>query len=229
MRTWVNVVRLHFVDPLPYSAGPWLILTFCYCVALTVFAAIPVAPGDRNSGMMFAIYAGFFVIGLLSMLRSLPFALSLGVSRRSYLVGTTLVAVLLAVADGLLLTVLKAIESGTGGWGVGMNFFRVPYILDGPWYLTWLTSFILLTVVFLYGIWLGLAARRWGVLSMWILIVFQLSVAVTWALATTWLHGWTDVSHFFTSLTPTGLTGLLAALAVILFGGGLTTIRRVAV
>jgi hypothetical protein len=28
------------------------------------------------------------------------------------------------------------------------GFFRVPYILQGSWYLTWLTSFVTLTLVF---------------------------------------------------------------------------------
>jgi hypothetical protein len=33
--------------------------------------------------------------------------------------------------------VLQLIERATGGWGLRMEFFRVPYLLAGPWYLTW--------------------------------------------------------------------------------------------
>lgn len=40
---------------------------------------------------------------------------------------------------------------------------------------------------------------------------------------------WHNVAHFFTTLTVEGLTGLLAALAVVLLAGGYTTRRRVTV
>jgi len=40
---------------------------------------------------------------------------------------------------------------------------------------------------------------------------------------------WHGVSHFFTTLTIGGLTGLLAALTVALLGGGYATARRVTV
>jgi len=42
-------------------------------------------------------------------------------------------------------------------------------------------------------------------------------------------HDWHGVSHFFTTLTISGLTGLLAALTVALLGGGYATARRVTV
>ena len=97
---------------------------------------------------MASIYVFLFVIGVSSVGRSLPFGLALGVSRRSYYTGTALLGVALAVVDGLALTVLQAIERATDGWGVHMHFFQVPYILDGPWYLTWLTSFVGLALLF---------------------------------------------------------------------------------
>jgi hypothetical protein len=57
---------------------------------------------------------------------------------------------------------LQAVERATGGWGLSLHFFRVPWIMDGPWYQTWLTSFVLLVLFFLYGMWYGLVFRRWS-------------------------------------------------------------------
>jgi hypothetical protein len=54
-------------------------------------------------------------------------------------------------------------------------------------------------------------------------------VLVIAALAATWSHAWHHLGHFFTALTAAGLTGLLAALAVVLIAGGFTTMRRLAV
>jgi len=42
-------------------------------------------------------------------------------------------------------------------------------------------------------------------------------------------HAWPAVGHFFITLSVTGLTGLLAALAAVLLAGGLTTVRRTTV
>ena len=62
---------------------------------------------------------------------------------------------------------LQVIERATGGWGVHLHFFQVAYILAGPWYLTWLTSFVVLAVLFVYGMWYGLVYRRWNLLGLW--------------------------------------------------------------
>jgi hypothetical protein len=42
-------------------------------------------------------------------------------------------------------------------------------------------------------------------------------------------HAWTSIGHFFTTLSVAGLTGLIALLGLLLFAGGLATIRRVTV
>jgi hypothetical protein len=49
-------------------------------------------------------------VGLLSVFRSLPFGLALGIGRRSYYAGTALLAVALAAVYGLALAVLQVIE-----------------------------------------------------------------------------------------------------------------------
>jgi hypothetical protein len=166
---------------------------------------------------------------VLSIGRSLPFAFALGVGRRSYYAGTALLAVSLAAVYGLALTVLQVIEQATGGWGVGLHFFRVAYILSGPWYVTWLTSFVLLALMFIYGMWFGLVYRRWNLLGLLASIAALVIVLVLGVVITSHAHAWPAIGHFFTTLSAAGLTGLLAALAVMLLAGGYATMRRVAV
>ena len=67
-----------------------------------------------------------------------------------------------------------------------MGFFRVPYILDGPWYLTWLTSFVVLTLLFVYGMWFGLVYRRWSLVGLVAFIAGQVTVLLAGALVATW-------------------------------------------
>src|SRR6185437_13754926 len=89
---------------------------------------------------------------------------------RSFYSGTALLGMALALVSGLALTALQAIERATDGWGLSMHFFRVPYLLNGPWYATWLTSAVVLFALFVYGMWHGIVYSRGGPLGgQWVL------------------------------------------------------------
>ena len=242
MSTLVKVVRYHLVQPSQYLAVTWMFLVFIFAANVVIFRLIPVsyhtvltangpAPvvNDRYTGALCSFFIIFFVLGVQSISRSLPFGLALGMSRRSFYLGTALLAAAVAAADGVALTGLQAAERATGGWGVHMHFFRVPYLLDGPWYLTWLTSFVGLTLLFVYGMWFGIVYRRWSLAGTLAFVAAQVTVLLAAALVVTWAHGWAGVGHFFTGLTAAGLTGLLAVLAMALLAGGHATIRRATV
>ena len=244
MSTLVKVARYHLVQPYQYLAVTWGILAFTFVVNVVIFALVPVShhmaatahgfvsvanTDGRYTGALSCFFIFFLAFGVQTIGKSLPFGLALGVSRRSYYAGTALLAVTLACVDGLVLAGLQAIERGTDGWGVHMDFFRVVYLLDGPWYLTWLTSSVGLALLFIYGMWFGIVYRRWSLVGTVAFIAAQVTVLLAAALVVTWAHGWTGVGHFFTGLTAVGLTGLLAVLAVALLAGGHATIRRATV
>ncbi|HXP58671.1 MAG TPA: hypothetical protein VN847_27170 [Streptosporangiaceae bacterium] len=237
MSTWIKVARYHLVQPIPYLLVTWWILAFSFGVNIAIYALVPNSdpagagsvPDGHYTGALCSIFLYFLVLGVNSIGRWLPFGLSLGVSRRTYYAGTALLAVVLSAADGLALAGFQAIERATNGWGVQMGFFRVPYLLDGPWYLTWLSSFVGLTLLFVYGMWYGLVYRRWGLIGTIAFVAAQVTVGLAATVLVSWAHGWTSVHHFFTGLTAAGLTGLLAVLAVALLAGGQVTIRRAAI
>jgi hypothetical protein len=155
--------------------------------------------------------------------------LALGVSRRVYLLGTVLLVIVLAAPYGLVLSALQEAERATGGWGVNLHFFRVGFVLNGPWYATWLTAFVGLVLMYTYGMWFGLVYRRWNLTGLVVFMAGQVTVLLVAALAVTWAHVWKGVGHVFTNLSAVGLTGVLALLAAVLVCGGLATVRRVAV
>jgi hypothetical protein len=219
MTSWMKVAGYHLVDRRLYVWAPWAILTFAFIVNLVITAF---QGGPNPTKALISIYAVFLFVGVLSIARSLPFGLTLGVSRRSYYLGTVLLAVALAAVYGLALALLEVIERATGGWGVNLHFFQVAYVFPGPWYLIWLTSFVGLVVVFVYGMCLGIVFRRWDVIGLAVFIAAQAVVVLAGA-------SWATVSHFFTDLSAAGLTGLLGALAAVLLASGYVMIRRVTV
>jgi hypothetical protein len=225
----VKVARFQLVDRTSYTVLPWAILALDFVVNLAVAASRSGPRAPLQTAALAAIFLFFLILGALSIFQSLPFALALGVSRRSYYAGTALLTVALAAVYGLALAVLQAIEQASGGWGVNLYFFRVAYILPGPWYLTWLTSFAGLALMFAYGMWFGLVYRRWNLIGLLGFGAAQVIVVVAGVIAVSRAGAWSAIGHFFTTLSAAGLTGLLAALAVVLLAGGYATIRRVTV
>jgi hypothetical protein len=230
MMIWRNVARYHLVQRFNFLVLPGMVLTFVFFVDMIILALTPHGHTvNRYVGGLASILVILFILGLQSVQRSLPFGLALGVSRRSYFIGTALLAVGAGVVYGLALVALQGIERATGGWGMTMGFFRVPYILQGPWFQTWLTCFVALTLFFVYGMWFGLVFRRWGLIGLVSFAAAQVTLLVIGAVLASWSHGWHDIGHFFSVLSATGLTGLLAGFTAVLLVGGFATMRRVTV
>jgi hypothetical protein len=229
MNTLVKVARYHLVDRMTFVALPWGILAFSFLVNVVVSLSVPTGPHGIYTGGLATIYVFLLISGAMMMTRSLPFGLMLGVSRRSYYGGTGLLVVVLSVVYGLGLTLLQAVERATNGWGVSLHFFRIPWIMDGPWYQTWLTSFVLLAAFFLYGMWYGLVFRRWNVAGLVLFIAAQILVALLVVVAVSLTHDWSAFGHFFTTVTAIAATGVLAVVAAAMGVGGLGTIRRITV
>ena len=86
-----------------------------------------------------------------------------------------------------------------------------------------------MVVFVLYGMWYGLVFRRWSVPGLVAFIAAQILVALLAVVTVSATHSWSRVGHFFTTVTALALTGVLAAVAVAMGFGGLTTLRRVTV
>ena len=229
MNTLVNVGRYHLVDRLIWIVMPWGIMAFSFLVNIGVALAVPTSSRGIYTGGLVSLYVFMLLCGSLSMTRSLPFGLMMGISRRTYYAGTALLVLTLGVVYGLGLTLLQAIERATNGWGLNLHYFRIPWIMDGPWYETWLTSFVLLVAFVLYGMWYGLVFRRWSVPGLVTFVAAQIVVALLAVVAVSVTHSWSGVGHFFTTVTALALTGVLAVVALAMGFGGLTTVRRVTI
>jgi hypothetical protein len=230
MNTWIRIARYQLTDRYVFVTGPWFILALNFLITVVVVAEWPGRDGHAAyTGALSAIYVYLIVTGALGIARQLPFALALGVSRRSFYAGTALLAGAIAAVYGLGLTVLQLIERGTGGWGLNMEFFRVPYLLAGPWYLSWLTSFAGLALMLAWGMWFGIVYRRWNLIGLLGFIAAQALTLTAVLLIIGGANDWHSVARFFTTLTIGGLTGLLALLTLLLLAGGYATMRRVSV
>jgi hypothetical protein len=226
VNTMIKVARYHLVQPVLFVTLPLATLAL-------VFAWSLAGGGGNFRGGWVSIFIIFFAMGLQRVGRWLPFGLALGATRRSFYAGTALLGVSMSLVYGLVIAGLQAIERATGGWGLSVAFFRVPYLLNGPWYATWLTSFVGLSALFVYGMWYGIVNRRWGMLGLLAFIALQVLVglAVTFACSRAGVGPLRlrPADGYPATLSALELTGVIAALTVVCLAGGHATIRRVTV
>jgi hypothetical protein len=225
-----RVARLHLVDRFGYTWLVWGVLAFTFAVNVAIFAVLPqTQPNGNYTGALVTIYVFMAVIGVQAATKFLPFAMTLGVSRRTYFVGTVALVVGLCALYSAVLTVLWWLEGLTDGWGLKLHFFRVPWILDGPWYQVLLTNFVLMSLVFLFGLWAGLIYRRFALVGSVVFFAAITLVLVGAALLITWWQAWPQVGRFLVDLNILAASLLVALIAVVVSLGGYLTIRRITV
>lgn len=225
-----RVARLHLVDRFGYTWLVWGVLAFTFAVNVAIFAVLPqTQPTGNYTGALLTIYIFLLVIGVQAATKFLPFALTLGVSRRTYYVGTLALVIGLCALYSGILTVLWGLEGVTNGWGMQLHFFRVPWILDGPWYQVLLTNFVLLALVFLFGMWSGLIYRRFALVGSVVFFAALVVALVGVVLLITWLQEWPAVGRFLVDLNIVNASLLTALVAAVVALGGYLTIRRITV
>jgi hypothetical protein len=226
----VKVARLHLVDRFGYTWLVWGVLAFTFLVNLLLFAVIGPTESDGSyTGALVSIYIFMIIIGVQAAVRFLPFALTLGVSRRTYYLGTIALIVGLNAVNAVLLTLLWWLELATHGWGIQLHFFQVPWILWGPWYQVLITNFVLLSLTMLVGLWFGLIYRRFALIGTLIFSGALALIIVGTVLIITWRQWWPQVGQFLGGLDMLSASGLIAVVAVVAALGGYGTIRRITV
>lgn len=222
----LRVARLHLVDRFSYTWLLWGVLAFTFVVNWVLFAAIgPTQQDGSYTGALLSIYIFMIVIGIQAATKFLPFAFTLGVSRRTYFLGTVALVVGLCAVYSAMLTLLWWIEAVTEGWGIRMHFFRVPWILDGPWYQVLLTNFVLLSMIFLAGLLFGLIFRRFGVMGMIVFYGVAVLLGLAAALILTWQQWWAQLWDFLVHLDILSATGIVAIVAAVVGLAGYGIIR----
>jgi hypothetical protein len=224
----LQVARIQLVNPPVQMLMPWAVLGLSFVINLIIFSLIPDDPDNgRITGGLMTIYIFVLVTHLVTMTQLFPFALGLSVTRRDFFVGNAGFVVVQSVVQGLVLTLLAAIERASGGWGTGMHFFDLPFMATGNWFTQWLA----LTVPFLFvsfvSILAGTIFKRYGQLGMWVASLAGLVLGGAAAVLVTWLGAWGAVGRFFVQTPPLMLfAGYPAALALVAAVLAWLTLRR---
>ena len=227
MNRAVTVARLQFVAWPSVVGWPWAILTLSFVINLAVFGAMGDIDPQPTTGGLVSIYVMMFVACLNSITQVFPFALGLGVSRRSFYLGNVLQFVAQAICYAAVLYLLAIVEEATDGWGIRLRFFGLPFAwVENPLlrFLGYAIPFLLLGFL---GIAIALVFKRWGVNGMLTLTTAALIGFGGLAVLATWQNWWPAIVRWFADQSGAALlVGWPALLTLPLAAVSYLAIRR---
>nr|MDT0657842.1 ABC transporter permease [Micromonospora sp. DSM 115978] len=228
MNRILPAARLQFVN-WPNNLGwPWGILTISFLINLAIFWSIDEGPDfEPTSGGVMSIYVVMLVASINSISQDFPFALGLGLTRRTFYLANVLQFTAQALVYAVLLYLLALIEDATGGWGLRLRFFGLPLLFtDNPLVavLAYAMPFLLLGFL---GIFIMVIYKRFGVNGMFTLATASLLGFGGGAVLITWQGWWTASWNWFAD-QPSAvlLVGWPALLTLPLAGASYLAIRR---
>lgn len=224
-----TAMRLHLVTWSSTVALPWLIWAAAFVINLVIFALVQPEPGEGVTGGILSGYFGVLAIYAVASTTYFSYGLSLGLSRRAFFIGTSLLALAQAVSTGILLYLISLIETATNGWGINLSFFAVPFAsVDNP--LGQITIYSGLALGFgLAGLFIGAVYQRWRMIGMYALGLIGVAAGGASVTLITARDGWPAFGSWFVDQSPMFLFGLVPLiLAVLSTGGSYLVLRRAA-
>jgi hypothetical protein len=231
MNRVLAAARLQLVHPLVILGVPWMVGTVSFAINWAVWRIVDIRSLEGDDGVtggVLALYITVLVVFVQAVTQLMPFAMGISLSRRSYFLGTCLVGVGMALGFGVALALLDAVESVTGGWGVGLHFWT-PSLLDVDGFLPQVAaSGAPMLALIAAGVGMGVVSKRWGPNGVWGLVISSIVVLGAAAALVTWMGAWLDLGRWLADQSLMTLAvGLPLALAVLLGALAFAGIRRV--
>ncbi|MGY1751198.1 hypothetical protein [Modestobacter sp. SYSU DS0511] len=224
MNRVLATARMHLAHPLVILGVPWMVVTISFLINLGIWGLGDVAarePGGGTTGGLASLYITVLIVFIQAVTQMFPFAMGVSLSRRTFYLGTALVAAVQSLGYGIALTVLQAIESATGGWGVGLRFWAPGPLDVGNAALQALVYGLPMLACAFLGMAIGVVYKRWGTAGMWALGIGALLLFGGLTILITGLDAWATVGrwlgdhnvHTYTLLLPTVAAVALAGLS----------------
>ncbi|MDQ4119255.1 MAG: hypothetical protein M3235_20190 [Actinomycetota bacterium] len=226
----LTAARLNTVGAGLRVSIPWLVAGAAFLINLLIFGLVRANTDDGDPGVTGALAALYFTAAaahLQTMTQTFPFALSLGITRRSFYLGAGLVLLAETLLHSVLLTVLLAVEQATGGWGLDLRFFGVGFLVQsGP--VAQVAAYgAPLLALGLLGMMIGTLFKRWGQIGLYAAGIGTTLVLGGLVALVTWQQWWGPVGTFFTTTPTLQLTALYPLVIAVLAGfGGYLLVRR---
>lgn len=231
-----RVVRLHLANPRTTIVLPALILGAIFVLTYAIWWLVstnldPSDAADASNGTQYSgapgwIFFYMLVVAVQAMNLTFPLALGYGSTRRDFYLGSALTFVLLSAGWAIALTVLSALETLTGGWGIGMHMFTTIYFGGGDneiWQRL-VIFFCLMLFFFFTGAVFATVFVRWKATGLVAAFIAIGALLVGVIALVTYTRSWDAVGAFFLQaqalgtalwlLVPTAIAGVTGYLVL---------------
>lgn len=199
MNHTVGMLKMHFKDKWLWLFMPWLILlsSFFVNVIIAFFIDEPMYTGGLAS-----IFIYMLIIGSVVLVQTFPFALGFSQRRTDYFIGTSFMAIIISAVFSLLLFLLSITEGDlTGGWGLELYFFHLPYLNDGTGIEQLWMYFVSILHMFYSGFIISSIFRRFGRNGLFIFAAVMFILISICSLLITYNQWWGHIISWITDHT----------------------------
>lgn len=132
----LDVVALQYAQPNRMVGIPLLILGTVVVLTIAISIAVLRAGGrltdsSQNGWILWSVIGYTVAVGVQNVGTSFPFALALGATRRTFVLGNLLTAAAQAALVAAAALALLGLETATGGWFIGASVLRVQALGNG--------------------------------------------------------------------------------------------------
>lgn len=199
MNHTVGMLKMHFKDKWLWLFMPWLILlsSFSVNVIIAFFIDEPMYTGGLAS-----LFIYMLIIGSVVLVQTFPFALGFSQRRTDYFIGTSFMAIIISAVFSLLLFLLSITEGNlTGGWGLELYFFHLPYLNDGTGFEQLWMYFVSILHMFYSGFIISSIFRRFGRNGLFIFAAVMFILISVCSLLLTYNQRWGHIISWITDHT----------------------------
>ncbi len=226
-----TVIKMHTRGKLIWFFLPWMGLLLQFLAALIVILIIILLFRGKTPfypGGLITICVIMFLVGIMSLADTFPFALGFGVLRTDYVLGTTVMAVEVSAVTAVLWLLCSLLEIVTGGWGIELSYFHLPYFNDGSLIEQFWVYFVVLASMYFLGFVVGSISQRFGRVGTVMFVLTVLLLTSLFALVWTYLRWWGAFFAWFSQFSASELAlGLLPLTAFYLLASYLLLRRAV--
>jgi hypothetical protein len=191
---------------------PWMVLLLQFFVSQVVMLLVRLFGGETTvyPGGLITVCVIMFLWGMMNLAETFPFALGWSCRRTDYFLGTTVITVAVSGLTAVLWLLGSLLEIATGGWGLDLSYFHLPYLTDGSLIEQFWISFVVLANMYVLGSVIGGISQRFGRTGIVLFLLVVLLLLSLFALVWTALRWWGALFQWFGQFTAFELAlGLL--------------------
>jgi hypothetical protein len=221
MNRVTGVIKMHYRNWMIWFLIPLIVLFSSFVVNLFISILLGGKTAIYTGGLA-SIYIYMLIVGIFSLKDTFPFALGFSVRRTDYFLGTAAMVISVSAVTAIVLLLFSLAESElTGGWGVQLHFFHLPYLNDGPLIGQLWIYFVVMVHMYFLGFAIACVYQRFGRIGMYVFFIVAILLVGACTFVFTYLKWWGDIFRWLSQYSATelasGMVLVIAAYALVSF------------